>query len=77
LGLATREEEDGVVGQGGRKEQANPAELERMSKELAKVEMDRDILRKALGSFAADISFPTLLLPNIAVYGEHERCVAS
>jgi transposase len=37
------------------KETSNtPAEFERMRRELAKVKMERDILKKALGFFAAD-----------------------
>lgn len=32
----------------------SPAEFERMRRELAKVKMERDILKKALGLFAAE-----------------------
>lgn len=50
-----RERQD-EAGQPVRSKEASntPAEFERMRRELAKVKMERDILKKALGFFAAD-----------------------
>jgi transposase len=49
-----REQAGHCEGAVGSKGQADPAEFERMRRELAKVKMERDILKKALGFFAAD-----------------------
>ena len=40
---------------GGSSEKVSPQEYERMRRELAKVKTERDILKKALGYFAADL----------------------
>lgn len=39
----------------GNNEKVSPQEYERMRRELAKVKTERDILKKALGYFAADL----------------------
>jgi transposase len=39
----------------GGHEKVSPQEYERMRRELAKVKTERDILKKALGYFAADL----------------------
>ena len=40
---------------GGSGDKVSPQEYERMRRELAKVKTERDILKKALGYFAADL----------------------
>jgi transposase len=52
-------------------------EFERMRRELAKVKTERDILKKALGYFAAEPSFRTGLSHGIATSGLHAQCAAS
>jgi hypothetical protein len=52
-------------------------EFERMRRELAKVKTERDILKKALGYFAADPSFRTGLSHGIATSGPHAQCARS
>jgi len=47
-------EELGPTPQGGKNEGVSSQEYERMRRELAKVKTERDILKKALGYFAAD-----------------------
>jgi transposase len=54
--LLTRwaQEQDGEIANGGKSNAVSSQEFERMRRELAKVKMERDILKKALGYFAAD-----------------------
>jgi transposase len=47
--------EANVAGQTNGGEKVSGQEYERMRRELAKVRMERDILKKALGFFAADL----------------------
>lgn len=47
-------EESGSTPQGGKNEGVSSQEYERMRRELAKVKTERDILKKALGYFAAE-----------------------
>lgn len=55
LGRWKRErDESGSQSVTGNAASVSPAEFERMRRELAKVKMERDILKKALGLFAAD-----------------------
>jgi transposase len=49
-----REASPGTSGEAGGSGPVSMAEYERMRKELAKVKTERDILKKALGYFAAD-----------------------
>lgn len=51
-----KRERDGLTGRpsAGDVASVSSAEFERMRRELAKVKMERDILKKALGFFAAD-----------------------
>ncbi len=53
LGRWVREESDSTA-QGGKNEGVSSQEYERMRRELAKVKTERDILKKALGYFAAE-----------------------
>jgi len=52
-------------------------ELEQLRRELAKVKMERDILKKALGYFAKDPTRGSASLPNIARCGRFESRVRS
>jgi transposase len=52
-------------------------EFERMRRELAKVKTERDILKKALGYFAADPSFRTALSHGTAMCGLRAQCAGS
>jgi len=47
--------EANVDGHAGGTEKVTSQDYERMRRELAKVKMERDILKKALGYFAADL----------------------
>jgi len=54
LGRWKREHEGMTVQATGNTASVSSADFERMRRELAKVKMERDILKKALGFFAAD-----------------------
>ena len=56
LGRWAREEDGAVasIPRSGKGDGISVQEFERMRRELAKVKMERDILKKALGYFAAD-----------------------
>lgn len=78
LGRWKRErDESGGQSVTGNAASVSPAEFERMRRELAKVKMERDILKKALGLFAAEPSLRTPLLPGIAMSGQRARCAVS
>jgi transposase len=50
----THELDGEIAANGGKSNAVSSQEFERMRRELAKVKMERDILKKALGYFAAD-----------------------
>ena len=54
LGRWCRDVSGEPVARSGSSEKVSPQEYERMRRELAKVKTERDILKKALGYFAAD-----------------------
>lgn len=54
LGRWCRDVSGATVASSGSGEKVSPQEYERMRRELAKVKTERDILKKALGYFAAD-----------------------
>ena len=55
LGRWCRDVNGEVAVSGGNSEKVSSQEYERMRRELAKVKTERDILKKALGYFAADL----------------------
>ena len=55
LGRWCRDDSGEIAVSSGSSEKVSPQEYERMRRELAKVKTERDILKKALGYFAADL----------------------
>lgn len=55
LGRWCRDVSGDTTASSGNSEKVSPQEYERMRRELAKVKTERDILKKALGYFAADL----------------------
>ena len=73
LGRWCREQEGrSVPARSNSGEVGSTQEFDSMRRERAKVKTERDILKKALGYFAADPRSSIVLLRGIAQSGQHE-----